>query len=181
MFMHITASEKRAMIARAKVYKPERAKGFKLSELQKITLFYLDACPGERICPFEHSYTHNVGYLLKDLRENFDCTVSKRSFQRSLVKLVEWGLLDRVLQPPCKDIHVNVEWYAYSSPLFREDIAQYALDQEAKALEERKAAIAKLTEAGKAPVEGSIEGEKAIKNMALHLRWDGFLDRLLGK
>ena len=181
MIMHITASEKRAMIARAKVYKPERAKGFKLSELQKITLFYLDACPGERICPFEHSYTHNVGYLLKDLREDFDCTVSKRSFQRSLVKLVEWGLLDRVLQPPCQYIHVNVEWYAYSSPLFREDIAQYALDKEAKALEERKAAIAKLTEAGKAPVEGSIEGEKAIKDMAFHLRWDGFLDRLLGK
>ena len=181
MAMHITASEKRAMIARAKVYKPERAKGFKLSELQKITLFYLDACPGERICPFEHSYTHNVGYLLKDLREDFDCTVSKRSFQRSLVKLVEWGLLDRVLQHPCKDIHVNVEWYAYSSPLFREDIAQAQIAQEVKALEERKAAIAKLTEAGKAPVEGSTEGEKAIENMAFHLRCDGFIDRLFGK
>ena len=181
MFMSITASEKRAMIARAKVYKPERAKGFKLSELQKITLFYLDACPGERICTFEYSYTHNVGYLLKDLRDNFDCTVRKNSFQRSLVKLVEWGLLDRVLQPPCKDIHVNVEWYAYSSTLFREDIAQYALDKEAKALEERKAAIAKLTEAGKAPVEGSTEGEKAIENMALHLRWDDVLSALLRK
>lgn len=181
MFMRITASEKRAMIARAKVYKPERAKGFKLSELQKITLFYLDACPGERIRPFEYSYTHNVGYLLKYLRENFDCTVRKNSFQRSLVKLVEWGLLDRVLQPPCKDIHVNVEWYAYSSPLFREDIAQYALDKEAKALEERKAAIAKLTEAGKAPVEGSTEGEKAIENMAFHLMCDGALSALFGK
>ena len=181
MAMRITASEKRAMIARAKVYKPERAKGFKLSELQKITLFYLDACPGERICPFEHSYTHNVGYLLDDLHNNFNCTVRKNSFQRSLVKLVEWGLIDRALQPPCKVIHVNVEWYAYSSTLFREDIAQYALDKEAQALEERKAAIAKLTEAGKAPVEGSIEGEKAIKNMALHLRWDGFIDQLLGK